>query len=339
MIRRRLAYLAALVAAILFYLLHRGHFSYILLWFIGGLLPMELLLTLPVWRATRVSVRASRAETEAGKPFLLTVRLKGRWPVCNVQAVLLRENRLTGETSKEKIRLRPGKADFYEAEYTEAACGAVTLTLRKVRMLDVAGVFRLPLKAPPAVLVLVRPAAPAAPLPLPPAALDQSALSQHTPGRPAPGAMREFADVREYRPGDALRDVHWKLTAKTDKLMVRESTLFSGASPHLCFDFCGNAAALSLVLGRVESLSRALWEIERLHEIHWYDENGLLQTRQVGNRADFDTFLWGLLSGRLPAGQGVRISAALPTVLGPILLVDETTLRLYDEGALKEVLE
>lgn len=32
----------------------------------------------------------------------------------------------------------------------------------------------------------------------------------------------EVAWIREYQPGDALRDIHWKLTAKQDALMVRE---------------------------------------------------------------------------------------------------------------------
>lgn len=32
----------------------------------------------------------------------------------------------------------------------------------------------------------------------------------------------EIAWIREYQPGDALRDIHWKLTAKQDALMVRE---------------------------------------------------------------------------------------------------------------------
>ena len=32
----------------------------------------------------------------------------------------------------------------------------------------------------------------------------------------------EIAWIREYQPGDALRNIHWKLTAKQDALMVRE---------------------------------------------------------------------------------------------------------------------
>ncbi len=33
---------------------------------------------------------------------------------------------------------------------------------------------------------------------------------------------RDLKELREYRDGDRLKDIHWKLTAKTDEIMVRE---------------------------------------------------------------------------------------------------------------------
>ena len=37
-----------------------------------------------------------------------------------------------------------------------------------------------------------------------------------------PGAMsHEIKDVREYIPGDNLKDIHWKLSARTDEIMVK----------------------------------------------------------------------------------------------------------------------
>ncbi|QDU72435.1 hypothetical protein Pan265_23000 [Mucisphaera calidilacus] len=38
------------------------------------------------------------------------------------------------------------------------------------------------------------------------------------------GSGGDFAGLREYRPGDAVRTIDWKRTAKTGKLMVREHT-------------------------------------------------------------------------------------------------------------------
>ena len=37
------------------------------------------------------------------------------------------------------------------------------------------------------------------------------------------GGFSEFHENREYRPGDSVRDIHWKLSGKTDKLIVRQA--------------------------------------------------------------------------------------------------------------------
>jgi uncharacterized protein (DUF58 family) len=39
----------------------------------------------------------------------------------------------------------------------------------------------------------------------------------------AVGQSDEFVALRDYRPGDALRQIHWKSVAKTDRLIVREN--------------------------------------------------------------------------------------------------------------------
>ena len=63
----------------------------------------------------------------------------------------------------------------------------------------------------------------------PPAAVPgprAESLPEEAPaGHPAPGRALNDPDVtlREYRPGDSLRRVHWKLSAKVDRLLVRES--------------------------------------------------------------------------------------------------------------------
>ena len=42
--------------------------------------------------------------------------------------------------------------------------------------------------------------------------------------------------VREYRPGDRIQAIHWKLSSKTDQLLVRESDTLNGQIPLLVLD-------------------------------------------------------------------------------------------------------
>ncbi|MCG8655766.1 MULTISPECIES: DUF58 domain-containing protein [unclassified Yimella] len=51
-----------------------------------------------------------------------------------------------------------------------------------------------------------------------------------------PGSGTEFADVREFRPGDRLRSVHWPLTARTGTLHSRTNYAEQDAEVHLVVD-------------------------------------------------------------------------------------------------------
>lgn len=67
----------------------------------------------------------------------------------------------------------------------------------------------------------------------------------------------EFEELREYSPGDPLRDIHWKTTAKRDELVVKEFaaeaeaetvTLSGGSKPGSADEMADALASLALAL-------------------------------------------------------------------------------------------
>ena len=67
----------------------------------------------------------------------------------------------------------------------------------------------------------------------------------------------EITDMREYIPGDRLKDIHWKLSAKKQKLMVKEYTAVSQSEAVLFCD-CGlNHEANSDIMGFAYGLAVA----------------------------------------------------------------------------------
>lgn len=46
----------------------------------------------------------------------------------------------------------------------------------------------------------------------------------------------EVSDIREYVPGDRLRDIHWKISARQDKLMVKERVATAGSEMAMFLD-------------------------------------------------------------------------------------------------------
>lgn len=96
-------------------------------------------------------------------------------------------------------------------------CGQLVCRPEKAFVYDYMGLFRLRANRKPATAVTVRPnAVPVENVP---------SLLKHMGKvwRPKPGGgFSEQHEMRLYRPGDKLNQIHWKLSAKTGKLILRE---------------------------------------------------------------------------------------------------------------------
>ncbi len=85
----------------------------------------------------------------------------------------------------------------------------------------------------------------------------------------------QIYQIREYRPGDRLQMIHWKLTARNNELYVKEASEPVSYSVGLFMDLCqiektgtfGTEGMIESIL----SLSNALLEENCHHFICWYD--------------------------------------------------------------------
>lgn len=86
-------------------------------------------------------------------------------------------------------------------------------------------------------------------------------------------AVDEFEQIREYQPGDSLHDIHWKLTAKKDKLMVNEHSVTGGIAIHFLLEGKKTSVSKSLLafIQVVASLSSGIAETGNEHFVAWFD--------------------------------------------------------------------
>lgn len=123
----------------------------------------------------------------------------------------------------------------------------------------------------------------------------------------------EVFQIREYTPGDRLQNIHWKLSAKSDELMVREHSLPKGCPIVLLLGNKGNAkqtpAQRDRFLQIAASLSFALMDAECPHIVSWYDDaSGDLLRMRVDDEEDF--YEWQLLYLSTQAqGTGIDVEA------------------------------
>ena len=70
--------------------------------------------------------------------------------------------------------------------------------------------------------------------------------------------ISEVTDIREYQPGDRLKDIHWKLSAKVSELMVKERSLVSQSHILIVPDLSGDIEKVESVISLAYNLAKAL---------------------------------------------------------------------------------
>lgn len=137
-------------------------------------------------------------------------------PVSRCRLRLTVSDAVGGEVRQQRLELA-GTLGFALRIDTRHA-GVQTVQPGKGRVCDALGLFSLQLRLPDACSIAVEPE------PQEPPVLPNLSHFQYRSYHPKPGGgFSEIHDLREYRPGDSLLEIHWKLSAKTDKLIVREA--------------------------------------------------------------------------------------------------------------------
>ena len=195
-------------------------------------------------------------------------------PVNRLQALVVVHDVMRGR--KKRYRMTLPAVPRGESEYIRSVSfsgtGNYEIYLKKLKMYDITGIlsWSIPVKKQGAVQVMPE-------LHVVPVRLTQATKNfygeadvydENQPGHD----KSELFQVREYHPGDRLQNVHWKLTAKQDELIVKEYSLPKACPVILFLSYRpGKKKQLLYFLETVSSLSFSLMDAGCPHYIAWYD--------------------------------------------------------------------
>jgi uncharacterized protein (DUF58 family) len=135
---------------------------------------------------------------------------------------LLLGNRLfTGGGSRDELDLKQGQQASIAMELTPLRRGVIRFDDLRVLLPDPFGLFQRcrRVKAPSATLTVLPRRYPLPPIELPGGAAFKISGEANTNSI---GNSGEFVGLRDYRPGDPLRQIHWKSWARTGRPIVKE---------------------------------------------------------------------------------------------------------------------
>lgn len=278
MAERRVIYLAVLLGCLGFYIAYQQWLAWILLVVVVALPWFSFLVSLPAMGRFRVNVSGP---DWVGMGTEAQVQLLG-WsslPVPPFRGRLRLLRRTTGEVWKHKTAL-PLPTDH---------CGALEAVPERVRVYDYLGLIALPVKNTGGRVFVVRPK----PVEIPELPSLERYLARAW--RPKPGGgFSENHELRLYRPGDSLNQIHWKLTAKTGKITIREPMEPDRGLVLVTMNLRGTSRELDRKFGRLLWLGNHLLELGLHFEVRALTGEGVEVfpvTGQQGLSEAVDTLL------------------------------------------------
>ena len=213
-------YCLCLGLAYLFRISYRGWFGPYLILAMICVPVLILILSLPSMLSLTLQLSSDPHITK-GAPGQLRLCFNSRslLPVGRVRIWLRIENRFTGESAQRIITCYNVDSSHESVAFSTDYCGQIRFHVLRWECRDALGLFAIRKKLPSALRCTVLPPA------LPPDSVPdwETILSAETRFKPKyGGGFSEEHELRDYRPGDPSNSIHWKLSSKTDDLIVRE---------------------------------------------------------------------------------------------------------------------
>ena len=312
---RRAVYALALAGVLLFQITNENYLARFLLVLCAALPLLSLALSLPGMLGCRLALSAAPPALDRGGQvrWLVSVESPSSLPLARLALRVTEENLLTGRTERRRLALS-GVARRRPVEITAPAphCGLLELRADRVRVYDCLGLIALPVPRPKPARLLCRPV----PVPAEPPALPEGQGARPSPDHAARLGPGEDYDLRDYRPGDPMRSVHWKLSSKWDQLIVRERAETLIPLPLLTLDLMGEPEELDRLLDKLLGLSQALLRLQRPHGVLWLDREGAPQLRVISDWKGLEECLLALLGAPAPL-DGPRLDDRPELLRGP----------------------
>ena len=110
--------------------------------------------------------------------------------------------------------------------------------------------------------------------------------------------LSDVSNIREYIPGDRIKDIHWKISAKRDKLMVKERVRVSERQLIMLVDTCGDNADIDSVLQYAYNVVKMCLTDGIPSKLVWWNNAGKsLEDYQVMSYEDLKEAYAGIYRG------------------------------------------
>ncbi len=296
MLKTWVIYSVSLLSAFIFFLCYKMWVSWFCLIIILLIPLLALVMFIAASRTYRFDMESPKS-CALGDPSFIKMTIDGPAPyfaVFRVKADFT--DRMAGTSQKQTIMVHDKGVTKIPVDTSH--CGSYSCKITKLEVYDLFGFFHLTSNINKDNEYIVRP------VPSIPEVMPDLYGFKAKNLRKAKQPNTEIYDIREYQAGDPIKTIHWKMSAKKDKLMVKEPLEEYGGHSRVLLKLVPDRDQLDLHLGQILFTSRFFIEHEISHKIRIIPPDRSEIAFDIESETDLEKALVSILRMRIPTDTG-----------------------------------
>ena len=240
---------------------------------------------------------------DKGKKIKAGISVRNRSPRMSIQYEFQASAGNSGAKKRVKKKFRgvllPKGEETVWLTFDTIYCGTVEISVDYVKVYDFLGIFYRKVRWRRKAQVKVMPVFELMPLEITRRTREFQADAQEFSQERRGDDPSEIYQVREYQEKDSLKDIHWKLSAREEKLMIKERSFPLGCVVLIYIDYrrgMQSAEGFSKMLETAASLSITLVSEKCIHMAAWYEEkNERIVRWRITDEESACDMIWNLM--------------------------------------------
>lgn len=292
MLKTWVIYSVSLFSTFIFFLCYKMWVSWFCL-IVVLFIPLLALLMSVIASQTMTFKLENPGNAPLGVPLYIKITVEGNasyFAFCRINAEV--KDHMAGTTKK--LALIVHDKGTTKIPVDTSHCGSYSYKMPKIDIYDLFGFFRFSKTIDKDSEILVKPV-PAMPERMP----DMFGFKAKSL-RKAKQPNTEIYDIRDYQMGDPVKSIHWKMSAKKDKLLVKEPLEEFGGHSRVILKLTSDRDVLDVHLGQILFTSRFFIEHETPHKIRVIPPDRSEIAFDVESETDLQRAISMILRMRIP---------------------------------------
>ncbi len=292
MLKTWFLYSISLIAAFIFFLFYKMWLSWYILIALLAIPVFALIVTIAASLTVKFSV-VNPAVTVKGKPAFIKLSIEGIASAFSFYKVkMITTDHMAGTQEKKVIVICDNGVTKIPLGTNH--CGAYSYKLSKLKVYDLLGFFHFDQNINKDIELLVKPS------PEMPGYMPDMYGFKAKNLRKSSKPNSEIYDIRDYQLGDPVKTIHWKMSAKKDKYLVKEPLEEYGGYSRVILKMTDDRDELDLHLGQILFTSKFFIDHEVAHIIRVIPPDSREVAFSIESNIDLERALHTILHMRIP---------------------------------------